>query len=115
MPLVDVPLYVEAQAVGAAWQFKARCYVEDPAGSMNWRRATVGEVQVKFVFLGEWWQVSKEIDTKNCDANGEIVFAGTWASGAYTMEAKHNVSGDIQKVRIDCADDGTYTTEIEIQ
>jgi len=115
MPLIDVPLYVEAQAVGAAWQFKARCYVEDPAGSMNWRRGTHGEVEVKFVFLGEWWQISTELETKNCDANGEVSFAGAWASGSYTMEAKHLVSGDRHKVRIDCEDDGTWTSEIEIQ
>jgi len=115
MPLVDVPLYVEAQAVGVAWEFKARCYVEDPAGSMNWRRGTFGEVEVIFDLLGEWYQFTQELERKNCDANGDVIFAGQHPGGGYAMTAKHNISGEVQKVRIDCYEDGTYTTTIEIQ
>lgn len=114
MPLIDKALYVEANQVGIGWQFRARCFVEDPAGSMNWRRATAGEVEVALDFLGEWWQPTKVLEVKNCDANGEVDFAGSWESGSYTMEAKHNVSGDNYKIRLDCYDDGTWDEVVEI-
>ncbi|MBA7522454.1 hypothetical protein ES705_14573 [subsurface metagenome] len=111
----DIPLYVEAQQIGAAFEFKARVFVEDPAGSGNWRRATSGEVSVKLSYLGEWWQLATEMETKNTNASGECIFSGWWEAGKFTMEAKHLTSGDIHKVRIECFDDGTYTTEVEIQ
>ena len=114
MPLVDQALYVEGVAVGAAWQFKGRCFVEDPPGSGNWRKATAGEVEVVLKFLGEWWQISTEVETKNTNSSGDVDFAGSWSSGSYTMEATHNQSGDKYKLRIDCRDDGTYDVTVEI-
>ncbi|GAJ07682.1 unnamed protein product, partial [marine sediment metagenome] len=57
MPVVDKALYVEGVQVGAAWQFRGRCFVEAPPGSMTWLKATAGEVEVELKFLGEWWQV----------------------------------------------------------
>ena len=115
MPLVDKALYVEGVQVGAAWQFRGRCFVEDPPASGNWRKATSGEVQVELKYLGEWWQVPKSMETKNTDASGLVDFSGSWSSGSYTMEATHNQSGDKYKVRIDCHDDGTYDTTVEIE
>ena len=115
MPLVDKALYVEGVQVGAAWQFRGRCFVEDPPESGNWRKATSGEVQVELKYLGEWWQVGTSMETKNTDANGLVDFSGSWQSGSYTMEATHNQSGDKYKVRIDCHDDGTYDTTVEIE
>ncbi|GAI67402.1 hypothetical protein ES706_06139 [subsurface metagenome] len=115
MPAVSQALYVEGQQVGAAWQFSARVFVEDPAGSGTWRKAVAGEVEVVLDFLGEWWQLTKELETKNTDASGNVSFAGSWESGAYTMEAKHLQSGDRYKVRIDTRDDGTYDVEVEIE
>ena len=115
MPLIDKALYVEGELVGISWQFRARCYVEDPAGSMNWRRGSSGEVEVHLDYLGEWWQVTTEIERKNCDANGVVEFAGSWATGSYAMEAKHNVSGDRYKIRLDCHDDGTWDETVEIE
>lgn len=115
MPLIDKALYVEGELVGVSWQFKARCYVEDPPESMNWRRATNGEVEVVLEFMGEWWQLTSEVERKNCNASGEVEFAGSWASGSYTMEAKHNVSGDRYKIRLDCHDDGTHDDTILVE
>lgn len=115
MPLVDQTLYVEAAQVGVSWQFRAKVFVEDPAGSMNWRRATAGEVQVVLKFLGEWWQIGTTMETLMTDAAGNCIFAGSWEGGSYTMEATHQVSQDKYKVRIDCHDDGTYDTEVEIE
>ena len=115
MPLIDATLYVEAAQVGVSWQFRAKVFVEDPAGSMNWRRATAGEVQVVLKFLGEWWQLGTTMETLMTDASGNVSFAGSWQSGSYTMEARHLQSGDKYKVRIDCHDDGTFDTEVEIE
>ena len=115
MPLVDQALYVEGVAVGAAWQFSGRVFVEDPAGSGNWRKATAGEVEVVLDYLGEWWQPTYEMERKNTDASGNVSFTGSWSSGSYTMEAKHLASGDKYKVRIDCHDDGTYDVTVEIE
>lgn len=114
MPLIDKALYVEGVMVGVSWQFRARCYVEDPPESMDWRKATNGEVLVTLKFLGEWWQLPTTVEEKNCNASGEVDFAGSWSSGSYTMEAKHNVSGDRYKIRLDCHDDGTYDEAVEI-
>jgi len=113
-PAVNQALYVEGVAVGAAWQFSGRCFVEDPPQSGNWRKATSGEVEVILDFLGEWWQPTKELERKNTDASGNVDFSGTHATGSYTMEAKHIQSGDRYKVRIDCHDDGTYDVSVEI-
>ncbi|MBA7494217.1 hypothetical protein ES702_04791 [subsurface metagenome] len=115
MPLIDQALYVEAEQVGAAWQFRGRVFVEDPAGSMNWRKATAGEVEVALKFLGEWWQLPTDMETLRTDASGNVSFAGSWQGGSYTMEARHLVSQDKYKVRIDCHDDGTYDVSIEIE
>ncbi|MBA7475725.1 hypothetical protein ES707_11098 [subsurface metagenome] len=115
MPLIDKVLYVEAAQVGVSWQFKAKVFVEDPAGSMNWRKATAGEVSVELKFLGEWWQIGTTMETLMTDASGDVSFAGSWQSGSYTMEATHQVSQDKYKVRLDCHDDGTYDTEVEIE
>ncbi len=115
MPLIDQVLYVEGTQVGVSWQFKAMVFVEDPAGSMNWRRATAGEVEVEFKYLGEWWQIGTTMETLMTDAAGNVAFAGSWGSGSYTMEAIHQVSQDHYKVRMDCHDDGTYDTEVEIE
>ncbi|MBA7507443.1 hypothetical protein ES706_06162 [subsurface metagenome] len=115
MPLVDKVLYVEGVQVGISWQFRCKVFVEDPPGSVNWRRATAGEVSVELKFLGEWWQIGTTMETLMTDANGECVFAGSWEGGSYTMEATHQVSQDKYKVRIDCHDDGTYDTEVEIE
>ena len=49
------------------------------------------------------------------DAAGNVAFAGSWESGSYTMEARHQVSQDNHKIRMDCHDDGTYDAVIEIQ
>ncbi|GAI69879.1 unnamed protein product [marine sediment metagenome] len=114
-PTVTQSLYVEGVQVGAAWQFTGRCFVEDPPASGNWRKATAGEVEVILDFLGEWWQVTKELERKNTDASGNVSFAGSWVSGSYTMEAKHIQSGDRYKVRIECHDDGTYDVTVEIE
>ncbi|MBA7650256.1 hypothetical protein ES703_58059 [subsurface metagenome] len=115
MPLVDKALYVEGVQVGAAWQFLGRVFVEDPPGSMNWRKALAGEVEVELKYLGEWWQIGTTMETLLTDASGNVSFAGSWQSGSYTMEAKHIQSGDRYKVRIDCSDDGTYDTTVEIE
>lgn len=115
MPLVDQAIYVEGQQVGATWQFRAKVFVEDPAGSGSWRRATAGEVEVYLGFLGEWWQITKELERKNTDASGNVSFAGSWETGSYVMEATHQVSQDKYKVRIDCHEDGTYDTTVEIE
>ncbi|MBA7477225.1 hypothetical protein ES707_12627 [subsurface metagenome] len=115
MPVVDKVLYVEGVQVGAAWQFKGSVFVEDPPGSMNWRKATAGEVEVELKYLGEWWQIGTEMETLLTDASGNVSFAGSWQSGSYTMEARHIQSGDKYKVRIDCHDDGTYDTTVEIE
>ena len=114
MPGVSQALYVEGVQVGAAWQFEGRCFVEDPPESGNWRKATAGEVEVVLKYLGEWWQVPSTVETLNTDSSGNTSFAGRWTSGSYTMEAKHNQSGDKYKVRIDCRDDGTYDVTVEI-
>ncbi|MBA7477890.1 hypothetical protein ES705_22132 [subsurface metagenome] len=113
MPAIDQVLYVEGEQVGVSWQFRARVFVEDPAGSLNWRRATAGEVQVELKFLGEWWQIGTSIETLMTDASGDVSFAGSWQGGSYTMEAMHLVSQDKYKVRIDCHDDGTYDVSVE--
>ncbi|GAI91568.1 unnamed protein product, partial [marine sediment metagenome] len=89
MPLIDQVLYVEGAQVGVSWQFKAKVFVEDPAGSMNWRRATAGEVEVEFKYLGEWWEFPYLMETLMTDAAGNITFTGSWLSGSYTMEATH--------------------------
>ncbi len=115
MPLIDQALYVEGVLVGAYWQFRGRCFVEDPPASMNWRNATVGEVEIELKFLGEYWQTPYTMETKNCDSNGQVDFAGSWQSGSYTMQATHNQSGDKYKVRIECHDDGTYDVDVEIE
>ncbi len=86
MPLIDQVLYVEGAQVGVSWQFKAKVFVEDPAGSMNWRRATAGEVEVEFKYLGEWWEFPYLMETLMTDAAGNITFTGSWLSGSYTME-----------------------------
>jgi len=116
-PQISQALYVEGMTVGAGWQFNARVFVEDTAGSGDWRKARAGEVECIFHYLGAWWTpVATELERKNTDASGNVSFAGSHhVSGAYTMEAKHILSGDRYKVRIDCQDDGTYdvTTEIE--
>ena len=114
-PLVSQALYVEGVAVGAAWLFTGRCFVEDPPQSGNWRKATAGEVEVILDFLGEWWQPTQELERKNTDASGNVTFSGTHASGSYSMEAKHNVSGDRYKVRIECHDDGTWDATVLIE
>ena len=114
MPTVDQTLYVEGVQVGVAWQFRGRVFVEDPAGSGNWRKATAGEVEVELSYLGEWWQYPTSMETLMTDASGNVSFTGSWSSGSYTMEARHLTSGDRYKVRIDCHDDGTYDTEVEI-
>ncbi len=113
MPVVTQALYVEGVAVGAAWQFAGHCFVEDPPGSGNWRKATAGEVLVILDFLGEYWQPTKELERQNTDFSGNVSFTGSHASGSYTMEAIHNQSGDRYKVRIDCRDDGTYDVTID--
>ncbi len=114
-PQVSQALYVEGVKVGATWTFQGRCFVDDPPESGNWRKATAGEVLVILDFLGEWWQPTKELERKNTDANGYVDFAGTWETGSYTMEAKHNQSGDRYKIRIDCHDDGTIDLTVEIE
>ncbi|GAI67779.1 unnamed protein product [marine sediment metagenome] len=114
-PQVSQALYVEGVAVGAAWQFTGRCFVEDPPQSGNWRKATSGEVEVILDYLGEWWQPTQELERKNTNASGDVSFAGTHASGSYTMEAKHIQSGDRYKVRVECHDDGTYDVSVEIE
>ncbi|MBA7523821.1 hypothetical protein ES705_15955 [subsurface metagenome] len=115
MPLIDATLYVEAAQVGVSWQFTAKIFVEDPAGSMNWRRAKAGEVEVELKYLGEWWQFPTTMEKLMSDAAGNVVFAGSWGSGSYTMEAIHQVSQDHYKVRLDCHDDGTFDSDIEIE
>lgn len=115
MPLVDQALYVEGAQVGAAWQFSGRVFVEDPAGSGNWRKATAGEVEVELKFLGEWWQLPTSMETLLTNASGNVSFAGSWQTGSYTMEARHLQSGDKYKLRIDCHDDGTYDVSVEIE
>jgi len=115
MPAVDQVLYVQGVQAGLAWQFSARVFVEDPAGSGNWRKATAGEVEVYLGFLGEWWQITQELERKNTDASGNVSFAGSWQTGAYVMEAQHLQSGDIYKVRIDTFDDGTFNVSVEIE
>ena len=113
MPAVTQALYVEGVAVGAAWQFAARCFVEDPPGSNNWRKATSGEVEVELKWLGEWWQIPKVLATKNTDAGGNVDFVGSHDSDNYRMTAKHLQSGDEYAVRIECHADGTYDVSIE--
>ncbi|MBA7563289.1 hypothetical protein ES708_04944 [subsurface metagenome] len=113
MPVVDQALYVEGVAVGAAWEFRASCFVEDPPASNNWRRATAGEVEVELKWLGEWWQVPKVLETKNTDANGRVSFAGSHDSDNYRMTAKHIQSGDEYAVRVECHADGTYDVSVE--
>ena len=115
MPLIDATLYVEAEQVGVSWQFRCKVFVEDPPGSMSWRRATAGEVQVELKFLGEWWELPYSMETLMTDAAGNCVFAGSWQSGSFTMEAIHQVSQDKHKIRLDCHDDGTYDSTIEIE
>jgi len=115
MPLVDQALYVEGALVGAAWQFSARVFVEDPAGSGTWRKATAGEVEVELKFLGEWWEIPHTMETLMTDASGNVSFAGSWQTGNFTMEARHLQSGDKYKVRIDCHEDGTYDVTVEIE
>ena len=115
MPQIDQVLYVEGELVGIGWTFRAKVFVEDPAGSMNWRRATAGEVSVEFKYLGEWWQVPYTMETLMTDADGNCIFTGSWSSGSYTMEAVHQVSQDKYKVRLDCHDDGTYDATVEIE
>ncbi|MBA7518574.1 hypothetical protein ES705_10645 [subsurface metagenome] len=115
MPLIDATLYVEAAQVGVSWQFRCKVFVEDPPGSMDWRRATAGEVQVELKYLGEWWELPYSMETLMTDAGGNCVFAGSWQSGSFTMEAIHQVSQDKYKVRLDCHDDGTYDSEVEIE
>lgn len=114
MPAVSEPLYVEAEQIGIYWSFQARCFVEDPPESGNWRPATAGEVEVLLEYLGEWWSFPYEMERKNSNASGNVDFAGTWGSGAYAMEASHNVSKDRYRVRIDTHDDGTYDVTVEI-
>jgi len=114
MPVVDQSLYVEGVQVGAAWEFRGRCFVYDAAAG-GWRKATSGEVQVELKYLGEWWQVPTTVETKNTDSNGDVSFAGSWSSGSYTMEATHNQSGDKYKLRIDCRDDGSYDVTVETE
>ena len=114
-PQVSQALYVEGVQVGAAWTFQGRCFVEDPPGSMNWRKATLGEVEVVLDFLGEWWQLPTSMETLMTDASGDVSFAGSWQGGSYTMEAMHLVSQDKYKVRIDCHDDGTYDVSVETE
>jgi len=114
-PTVTQALYVEGLQVGATWQFTGRCFVEDPPGSGNWRKAVAGEVLVILDFLGEWWQPTKELERKNTDASGNVSFSGTWETGSYALEAIHNQSGDRYKVRIDCHDDGTHDVTVEIE
>lgn len=113
MPAVTQALYVEGVQVGAAWTFAGRCFVEDPPGSNNWRKATAGEVEVELKVLGEWWQVPKVMETKNTDASGNVSFAGSWKSDNYRMTAKHIQSGDEYAVRIECHADGTYDVSVE--
>ncbi|MBA7515985.1 hypothetical protein ES705_08030 [subsurface metagenome] len=113
MPAVTQALYVEGVQVGAAWTFAARCFVEDPPGSNNWRKATAGEVEVELKWLGEWWQIPKVLETKNTDASGNVDFAGSHDSDNYRMTAKHIQSGDEYAVRIECHADGTYDVSVE--
>ena len=113
MPTVTQALYVEGVQVGVSWQFNARCFVEDPPGSNNWRKATAGEVEVELKVLGEWWQVPKVMETKNTDGSGNVSFAGSWKSDNFRMTAKHLQSGDEYAVRIECHDDGTYDVSVE--
>ena len=115
MPAIDQVLYVEGVQVGAAWQFRGRVFVEDPPDSMNWRKATAGEVEVVLKYLGEWWQLGTTMETLMTDASGNVSFAGSWQGGSYTMEATHVQSGDKYKVRLDCYDDGTYDVTVEIE
>jgi len=112
---VKQALYVVGEQVGADWQFEGRVFVEDPAGSAAWRKATAGEVEVNLDFLGAWWQLPKELERKNTDAEGNVVFAGHWENGTYTMEAIHNVSKDMYRVKLDCHEDGTYDVTVEIE
>ena len=115
MPLVDQALYVEGVQVGAAWQFNGRVFVEDPAGSGTWRKATAGEVEVELKYLGAWYEIPTSMETKMTDASGNVSFTGSWSGGSYTMEARHLASGDKYKVRLDCHDDGTYDVTVEIE
>ncbi len=82
---------------------------------MRCRNVTTGEVEVELKFLDEWWQLGTTMETLMTDASGNVSFAGSWQSGSYTMEARHLQSGDKYKVRIDCHDDGTFDTEVEIE
>ncbi|MBW8017882.1 MAG: hypothetical protein FVQ82_17060 [Planctomycetes bacterium] len=113
MPVVDQALYVEGAQVGVSWQFSGRVFVEAPAGSGTWRKATAGEVEVELKFLGEWWQLPTSMETLLTNASGNVSFAGSWQTGSFTMEARHLQSGDKYKVRIDCHDDGTFDVTVE--
>ncbi|GAI67239.1 unnamed protein product [marine sediment metagenome] len=113
MPKISEALYVEGVQVGAIWQFQGRCFVEDPAGSGTWRKATTGEVEVELKWLGEWYQIPKVLETKNTDALGNVSFAGSHDSDNYRMTARHNQSGDEYALRLECHDDGTYDASVE--
>lgn len=113
MPAITQALYVEGTQIGTAWQFNAMVFVEDPAGSGTWRKATAGEVEVELKVMGEWWEIPKVMETKNTDARGNVSFAGSWKSDNFRMTAKHLQSGDEYAVRIECHDDGTYDVEVK--
>ncbi|MBA7552973.1 hypothetical protein ES705_45553 [subsurface metagenome] len=113
MPAISQALYVEGVAVGAAWQFEGRVFVEDPPASNNWRKATAGEVEVELKWLGEWWQIPKVLETKNTDASGNVSFTGSHDSDNYRMTAKHLQSGDEYALRIECHADGTYDVTVD--
>ena len=113
MPKISEALYVEGVLVGAIWQFEGRCFVEDPPGSWEWRKAMIGEVDVELKWLGEWWQIPKVLEAKLTDALGNVSFAGSHDSDNYRMTAKHIQSKDEYAVRIECHADGTYDVSVE--
>ncbi|MBA7515800.1 hypothetical protein ES705_07843 [subsurface metagenome] len=113
MPKISEALYVEGVLVGAIWQFEGRCFVEDPPGSWEWRKAMIGEVDVELKWLGEWWQIPKVLEAKLTDALGNVSFAGSHDSDNYRMTARHIQSGDEYALRIECHDDGTYDVSVE--
>ncbi|MBA7524820.1 hypothetical protein ES705_16964 [subsurface metagenome] len=110
MPTANLTLNVQGEAVGIAWSIIATVNVEDPAGSGNWRKARLSEVDVKLyeerwgilpdVFLGEG--VTSSLGVVNF---AYAVFNLT--STRYKVHAFHRASGSSDGLFIQLNDDGT--------
>ena len=98
--LVDVPVF----------NFKATCFVEEPAGSGAARRAVAGEVSVRLVQIMYGMADILKAE-KDCDDDGRVFFSEEeYVRTDYKVEATHNLTMSRHGFSIRCNDDGTYQT-----